>query len=285
MQSIRKNPRGKINNSFRPGPQQLALAAALFGFGIGAQAADWSDNAIGYRYGTRFAEPYNSQDISKSVINFTHASGYRYGSNFLNVDLLMSDSKDDNAQEAYITYRHTLDLGKIAGKDLSFGPARGVGFTLGFDWNTKNDNSYASRKRMWVIGPTLMLDVPGFLNVSLLALFESNQPKGISSRYRYDTHPMLNLAWGIPIGSSPFAFEGYLNYIAAKGRNEFGGATAPELNIDAQIMVDVGSTMGMGKNTLRLGLEYQYWRNKFGNPAAVPGSLARTPMVRLEYHF
>jgi hypothetical protein len=24
-----------------------------------------------------------------------------------------------------------------------------VGLTLGFDWNTKNDNSYASKKRMW----------------------------------------------------------------------------------------------------------------------------------------
>ncbi|MBA9873449.1 outer envelope protein, partial [Ralstonia insidiosa] len=35
----------------------------------------------------------------------------------------------------------------------------------------------------------------------------------------------------------------------------------------------------------RAGIEYQYWRNKFGNPASVPGSLAKTPMVRVEYHF
>lgn len=262
-----------------------AAVAATAMAGMSAQAADWADNSIGYRYGTRFAEPYNTQDISKSVINFTHASGYKYGTNFLNVDLLMSDSKDDNAQEAYITYRHTLDIGKIAGKDLSFGPARGVGFTLGFDWNTKNDNSYASKKRMLVVGPTLMMDVPGFLNVSVLALFESNQPKGVTSRYTYDTHPMLNLAWGIPFGSTGLAFEGYMNYIAAKGRNEFGGSTGPEVNFDGQIMYDVGNTIGMGKNTFRVGLEYQYWRNKFGNPSNVPGSLAKTPMIRAEYHF
>ncbi|UIN20052.1 outer envelope protein [Herbaspirillum frisingense] len=264
---------------------RTSLASILALSASAAHAADWSDNAIGYRYGTRFAEPYNSQDISKNILNFTHSSGYRYGTNFLNIDLLMSDHKDDNAQEAYLTYRHTLDLGKISGRDLAFGPARGVGLTLGLDWNTKNDNSYASKKRMWVIGPTLMMDVPGFLNVSLLALFESNQPKGISSRYSYDTHPMLNLAWGIPLGSSGWGFEGYLNYIAAKGRNEFGGATAPEFNIDTQVMFDLGSRLGMGKNSLRLGLEYQYWRNKFGNPSTVPGSLAKTPMVRVEYHF
>ena len=180
----------------------MAAVVASAAGSMSAQAADWSDNSIGYRYGTKFAEPFNTQDITKNIINFQHASGYKYGTNFLNVDLLMSDSKDSNAQEAYIAYRHTLDLGKISGKDLSFGPARGVGLTLGFDWNTKNDNSYASKKRMWVVGPTLMLDVPGFLNVSVLALFESNQPIGVSSRYSYDTHPMLNLAWGIPLGST-----------------------------------------------------------------------------------
>lgn len=262
-----------------------AIAAGLLAASGAAAAADWADNSIGYRYGTRFAEPYHTQDITKNIINFTHSSGYKYGTNFLNVDLLMSDNKDDNAQEAYITYRHTLDIGKIAGRDLSFGPARGVGLTLGFDWNTKNDPGYASKKRMWVVGPTLMMDVPGFLNVSILALFESNQPKGISSRYSYDTHPMLNLAWGIPIGASGFAFEGYLNYIAAKGRDEFGVPTSPELNFDGQVMYDVGNSIGMGKNTLRLGLEYQYWRNKFGNQNKVPGATASTPMVRLEYHF
>ena len=261
----------------------LALSAAAC---MQANAAEWSDNSIGIRYGTQFAEPYNGKDISKNIINFTHASGYKYGTNYLNIDLLNSNS---NATEAYVVYRHTLDIGKVTGKDLSFGPARGVGFTAGFDWNTKNDPGYSSRKRMIVAGPTLMLDVPGFLNISLLALWESNQSLSngvrIPSRYSYDTHPMINAAWGIPIGSTGLSFEGYVNYIASKGKNEFGGPTAPELNFDGQIMYDVGMPMGLGKNTFRLGLEYQYWRNKFGNPSNVPGSLAKTPMIRAEYHF
>jgi len=261
-----------------------ALAVSALG-SMSANAADWADNSIGYRYGTKFAEPFNSKDITKNIINFTHASGYKYGTNYLNVDLLMSDKTDGNAQEAYIVYRHTLDLGKISGKDLSFGPARGFGLTAGFDWNTKNDTGYGSKKRMLVLGPTAMMDVPGFLNVSLLALWESNQPVGVTSRYSYDVHPMLNAAWGIPFGTSGFAFEGYVNYIAAKGKNEFGGGTAPELNFDGQVMYDVGTSLGMGKNTFRVGLEYQYWRNKFGNPHTVPGSLAKTPMIRAEYHF
>ncbi|WP_050465045.1 outer envelope protein [Herbaspirillum autotrophicum] len=261
------------------------FALSALGCAHTASAFDWMDNSVGYRYGTRFAEPFNTQDISKNIVNFTHSDGYKYGTNFLNVDVLKSDNKDDSATEVYVTYRSTLDIGKVFDKNLGFGPVRGIGLTGGFDWNTKNDNSYASKKRMLVVGPTLMMDVPGFLNISLLALFESNKPQGVSSRYTYDTHAMLNLAWGIPIGSTPLAFEGYLNWIAAKGKNEFGGATAPELNIDMQVMYDLGPALGMRKNSLRAGLEYQYWRNKFGNPSNVPGSLAKTPMVRVEYHF
>jgi nucleoside-specific outer membrane channel protein Tsx len=268
----------------------VVLAASALG-SMSANAADWSDTSVGIRYGTQFAEPYNGKDISKEIYNFTHSSGYKYGTNFLNVDLLQSNATDNNAQEAYIVYRHTLDIGKIMGKDLAFGPARGAGFTLGFDWNTKNDPGYGSRKRMYVAGPTVMMDVPGFLNISLLALWESNdsiKTYGTSDRYgryEYRTHPMLNAAWGIPFGSSGFAFEGFFNWIAAKGTNEAGGGTAPEINFDGQIMYDLGSTIGMGKNTFRVGLEYQYWRNKFGNPQSVAGSTAKTPMIRAEYHF
>ena len=131
----------------------------------------------------------------------------------------------------------------------------------------------------------MMLNVPGFLNISLLALKESNYPNSIPSRYSYKTHPMLGAAWAIPLGSTGLSFEGYLNWIAAKGKDEFGNSTAPETNIDAILWYDAGSLMGLSKNTFRVGFEYQYWRNKFGNPSSVPGSLAKTPMVRAEVHF
>jgi nucleoside-specific outer membrane channel protein Tsx len=278
-----------------------AACAVVTATGL-AQAADWSDTAIGYRYGTKFGEPYGPNNINKSIFNLTHVSGYKYGTNFFNVDLLLSDSRDpaspgsnSGAQEIYIVYRHTLDLGKISGKELKFGPVRGVGLTAGFDVNAKDDAGYNSKKRMIVAGPTLMIDVPGFLNVSLLALWESNAPyNGYTDthveRYQYDTHAMLNLAWGIPfhIGPVPLSFEGFANFIASKGEDEFGADTKPETNIDMQVMYDFSEIVGTPKNTFKAGLEYQYWRNKFGNDhtkAAGDGAFAKTPMVRVEYHF
>ncbi|MDB5799195.1 MAG: outer envelope protein [Rhodocyclales bacterium] len=279
-----------------------AVIGAMLLVSAGVQAAEWSDTYIGYRYGTKFAEPFGATDISKDIINLSHVSGYKYGTNFLNVDLLFSDSKDPSApnsssgaQEIYMVYRNTLDFGKVAGKDLGWGPFSGFGFTAGFDANSKNDAGYNSKKRMVVAGPTIMFKVPGFLSVSVLELWESNSPynkfSGIQTRrYSYDPHPMLTAAWGIPFSIGPVAlsFEGFFNFISAKGKNEFGGGTAPETNFDAQIMYDVAPITGLPKNTLKIGYEYQYWHNKFGNShkgPAGPGALANTSMIRAEYHF
>lgn len=275
----------------------LAAVAVVSATAIAsAHAADWSDTSIGYRYGSKFAEPFNTQDISKNIVNLTHASGYKYGSNFFNVDLLLSDKKDpssasstDGAHEVYIVYRHTLDMEKVLGTPFAFGPVRGFGLTAGFDVNAKTDAGYNSKKRMFVAGPTLMFDVPGFLNVSLLLLKESNAPYNTFSsigtpRYDYKAHAMLTAAWAIPFNIGiPLSFEGFANYIASKGKNEFGGSTAPETNFDAQVMYDV-----TGAKTFKIGFEYQYWRNKFGNDHAGPagkGAFAKTPMIRAEYHF
>jgi hypothetical protein len=281
---------------------KISAAALLLVASVASQAADWSDTSIGYRFGSKYAEPFNTSDIKKDIISLTHASGYKYGSNFFNVDLLESDSKDpaafgstNGAQEVYIVYRNTLDLAKIGGPAIKFPGVRGSGLTLGFDANVKTDAGYNSKKRMLVAGPTLFVDVPGFLNVSVLFLKESNAPHstfpggGDTPRYTYKTHPMLTAAWGIPVSSSiPVSFEGFANYISSKGANEFGGATAPETNIDAQLMLDAGALAGGAKGTFKVGIEYQYWKNKFGNPASGPagkGAFAKTPMLRAEYHF
>lgn len=292
-----------MKNAQCPKLNRVSLLIAAFACGVSAHAADWSDTSIGYRFGTQFAEPVNANAVAKDIVNFNHVSGYKYGSNFFNADLLTSDSKDPGgngsttgAQEVYVVYRHTLDLGKVSGSSYAMGPVRGMGLVGGFDWNTKNDAGYNSKKRMLVAGPSLMLDVPGFLNVALLGLWESNAPYSTftsvaTPRYSYAPHPMLSVTWGIPLTFTdmPLAFEGFASFIAEKGKNEFGGDTAPETNLDMQVMYDVSGAMGAKPKTFRLGTEYQYWNNKFGNDNTNAyyrgGALAKTWMVRVEYHF
>jgi len=278
--------------------RSVVLAAMLALVAAPAMAADWSDTSIAWRAGTRFAEPFNAKDIRKDILQFTHASGYKYGSNFFNLDILLSDRTDPSAkgatsgaQEFYAVYRHTLDWGKVSGTPLRLGPVKDVGLTLGFDANTKTDAGYNSKKRMLVAGPTFMVDAKGLLNVGVYALWESNAPYSTftqvsTPRYRYETHPMLGAVWAFPLGASGLSFEGYANFIGAKGKNEFGRDTRPETNIDMQLMLDVGGLFDLKPKRFRAGVAYQYWRNKFGNDArSIPGATASTPMVKAQYGF
>jgi len=296
---------------------KTALGFAVF-FSLPASAADWSDTYFGWRYGTDFRESYvnkpdgSAQDISKNILNFQHTSGYKYGVNFFNVDLLMSNDKDPascpnfnctgSAQEAYVVYRSHLEWSKIfSDHAVNMSTIKDFALTLGFDWNTKNDAGYNSKKRMLVWGPTAEFNVPGYLNVGIYGLNESNAPcttfppqyvgfppSGCYPRYHYDLHPMLSSSWAIPIGHWPLSYEGYFNWIAPKGTNEFGGPTSTETHWDSELMLDVGSVLGGPKATFKVGFEYEYWRNKFGNDhtgPAGPGAFAKTPMIRAEYHF
>jgi hypothetical protein len=278
----------------RAGLIGLAVAAALALSSSPVRAADWSDTQIGYRYGTEFGEPYvYNGPITKSILDLQGVYGYKFGTNFFNIDLLMSNSKDPDAtgggaQEAYIVYRNTVELGKLTGGNYGWGWIRDYAGTVGYDWNTKNDAGYQSKKRMFSLGPGILFDVPGFLKVSVLELWESNYPLGVPARYEYKTHPELDFAWGIGIGDLPLKFQGYADWIAAKGTNEYGGPTSVETHFDGAIMLDVGRVMGGPKETFKVGFEYEWWKNKFGNSYQGPagsGAFAKTPMIRAEYHF
>lgn len=266
-------------------------------------AATWSDTYIGYRYSTQFTEPNNTDDVTKHVLQFTHASGYAYGQNFLNVDLLQSDNNDpangdlkgegDGATEAYLTYRHQLHLGKVFDTDMSFGPVKEVAVTAGFDLNTKN-TAFAPRKQLLVVGPTLKFGLPkGFADLSLFYAYERNHcgiaPCGFpgnSSDISFDPYYIVNLAWGVPFnaGPVPMKFQGFGNYNGAKGKDYFNAETKPEVLVRTSLMVDVGALAFDKNNTLWAGVGYEYWDNKFGNHGK-PGVDTRAPTFQLEWHF
>lgn len=52
------------------------------------------DELLGYSYGSTYREPNNRDNISKSTIHFQYESVYKYGSNFLNLDMVESESSD-----------------------------------------------------------------------------------------------------------------------------------------------------------------------------------------------
>jgi hypothetical protein len=276
----------------------LALLAALLA-AAPAAAAEWQDNAIGYRWGYNFKEPGvtkdgtltgQAKDVAKSIVSFTHVDGWKYGGNFLTFDYLTSTSADPSAgggkqgaAEFYLTYRTDLSLNKITGsKTFAFGPVRDVDIEAGVDLNTKN-TGFASQKVMPALGPVVAFDVPGFLNVGLLGVREWNHNGFAQKAVVFKTTLMVSASWGIPIGSH-VTFAGFGNVVLPKGKDAFGADTVTEVLVHPKLLADVGSFWGWS-HALEAGVGFEYWLNKFGNDEKkVHGSEASTPFLEVDAH-
>ncbi|MFT3734785.1 MAG: hypothetical protein QM776_07145 [Rhodocyclaceae bacterium] len=267
-------------------------AACLMVFGSNANAAEWSDTSISYRYGRHFREPANSNNIKKHIYGLTHVSGNKLGSNFFNVDMLQSDKKDPakggggGAQEVYVVYINQMQLGKIMNKKLGFGPVSDFAWSTEFDFNSKNDD-FAAKVRKFITGPTIKFGGSfGWADLSLLYYKEKNNNGIMGVSVDFDSTYRIGTAWGLSFLSDtpvPLKFNGFLNYTGSKGKDGFGNKTGPETLMETFLMVDVGKAAGV-KDTFLVGPGYQYWRNKFGNVPGT-GTKATTAMLKAEVHF
>lgn len=272
---------------------RFAAVAALAGATtVGAQAADWSDTAISYRYGTDFSEPGIDQDVRKNIVGLTHVSGFKYGSNFFNVDVLMSDKADPannstaGAQEIYLVYANQLHYSKLTGKKLDMGVISDFAWSTGFDANSK-DTAFAPRVRKLITGPVMKFGGSlGWADLGLMYYKEWNHNGIVGKSVEFDATYRIAMAWGLSFnaGPVPLKFNGFLNYTGKKGKDGFGTETKPETWGDAFLMVDAGKLIVDKKDTLLVGVGYEYVKNKFGTSAPTPGSKTSTPMLKVEWH-
>jgi nucleoside-specific outer membrane channel protein Tsx len=276
----------------------LAAAIGVIGVSLSfmANAADWSDTYIGYRVGNKFHDCCgNGQDEKKEIYSLGHSSKYKYGGNFFNVDVLMSDKNDPinggdtGAMEFYLVYRHQLSLSAVSGNELKFGVVKDIAITAGFDLNSDN-NAFAPKGRKFVVGPTLKFDVTGgFLDVSLLFRNEQNHNGYVAKVVNFDNTYGLNAAWSIPVTSINSKIDGFMDRIGPKGKDGFGFETKPETLMRVYLMYDVGNLANQPK-TFYAGIGYEYWNNKYGGNAAGPGYSANggktnSPVLAVQAHF
>ena len=170
-----------------------------------------------------------------------------------------------------------------------------VGIVAGFNVSSKN-TTFAPAVRKFVLGPRLSFDVKGgFWDLDFLYFKENNhcgtctfpgQTLDVSFKGAYE----LATAWSVPFGESGFKFDGRAAYLGKKGNNGNNTPTSPETYFEGRLMYDIMGAIANKKNTLYLGVGYQYWNNKFGNNATPPGIVAsgiktNAPMLVAEFHF
>ncbi|MDQ7989816.1 MAG: hypothetical protein REI09_09315 [Candidatus Dactylopiibacterium sp.] len=270
----------------------MASAVALSLLAAPAHAADWSDTAISYRYGTDFSEPGIARDVRKNILGLTHVSGFKYGSNFFNVDILASDKADPannstaGAQEVYVVYANQLHYSKITGNKIAFGPVTDFAWQTGFDLNSK-DTAFAPRVRKLITGPVVKFGgALGWADLGVLLYKEKNHNGIVGKDVDFKPTYRIAAAWGLTFdaGPVPLKFNGFANYTGKKGKDGFGNETDPETWADAFLMVDVGKLTTGKKDTFLAGVGYELVKGKFGSQHGSTGSLTRTPMIKAEWH-
>ena len=237
----------------------FALAVALGAAG-NAAAEIWSDTEVQVLYGDKFQEPFNPQDIAKTIITLQHAGGWEYGRNFFFFDMLRSDGADNAAGEIYGEWYSTFSFSKMFSTEMKFGIIKDVGFTAGLNYGAKSGAGPTAQPTVFLPGITVDLDLPGFafFNVDILAYMDRGKFGGVDNGCNADSY-QITPSWKLPftLGSTKWSFEGFADFMGDHGACEFSILTQPQLRLD------VGNFMGK-PDKMFVGIEYQYWKNKYG---------------------
>ncbi|MFP5465076.1 MAG: outer membrane protein OmpK [Gammaproteobacteria bacterium] len=238
----------------------LATIGAMLPAAANAGSALFATTNIQYLHGANYAD-FNpdggfSHDDESSIVTIEHFNVWKYGDNFLFVDITNPDGEGDafgttteGDGSFYAEISPRLSIGKIFfDKELSSGIVKDLLFT------STLEIPESPVEQTWLYGLAVDLNLPKFQFFQVNWYMRDNQASGI------DTGQQVTLVWALPfkLGPVPLVFEGFFDYAWGEDPLQDNIITAPRL------LVDVGDLMGVGAGKLQAGVEYQIWRNKFG---------------------
>lgn len=283
----------------------LTAAAGLLLMLTHALAQGFSDTSIGVRDGTTISNPgeeKGGRNVNKIIVNVGHFDVWDYGTNFFNVDALMSNANEPalnstgGSTEFYAVYRAQLSPDKIFGLNTKFGPITAVNLEVGGDLESEN-TAFAPNKKAFVIGPNFNIGLPaGFLNIGVHFYKEWNHngfcadacsvpggPVNFSATAEFEFVWLYSLKSIVGI---PLDFKGFTNVVLPKGRDGFGAQTRTEVLARPYLSLDLGSMLYNKPHKPDIYFAVEFWENKFGNDhTKVAGSEEVSPEFGLEVHF
>ncbi|MGE0483017.1 MAG: DUF5020 domain-containing protein [Gammaproteobacteria bacterium] len=183
----------------------------------------------------------------RHTLTLEHASGWRYGDNFVFLD---TTRRDDVGVEAYGEWWTRLSLGRTTGAALAAGPLRDVLLVGGI---TAGSEPEGDAFKAFGLGVGFDLDIPHarFLTLNVVAF----KNEDVDS-----TGVQVTPAWAVPftIGTLHFEFRGFLDWVSrgGSGRRAY-------VHTQPQLLLDLGRLLGRPA-ALHAGIEYWYWHHKFG---------------------
>ena len=223
----------------------------------------WSSNEIHLLAGKGYSQPGNSDELSKTILTLQHASTIGALRNFVFVDFQWTNGEKtiggmpESTREFYGEYYANIGLGKLFG--IQAETIGGPTFNLALGINVgEKDNDLEQKTRVALAG--FSVDFPikvGGANFMVVAYDDHSRNRLGAPDYR--TTYQITPSWFFPLGkSSRFRVSGYIDFIGSKGAGR-----SNQIGSQIQVRYDLGSAF-MSRNKLFVGIEYQYFRNKFG---------------------
>ncbi|UAW98702.1 hypothetical protein KEM63_01575 [Halopseudomonas nanhaiensis] len=228
-----------------------ALSALGLAFSASAVAypLQWQNNSLTYLYGTDFQLDPNTQQ----TLTFEHVSGWNAGDLFLFVDAIHYQGAENG-----FGYRDTfygelsprLSFGKLTDSISDDGLVRDVLLAATYEFGRGDLNNY-------LLGPALDLNIPGFdyfqLNTYYRRADQSDGGRGVWQ---------ITPVWGytFPAGRSDVLIDGFIDWVVDNDGDDYHA----NLHVNPQIKYDMGKALGWKAKQFYTGVEYDYWKNKYG---------------------
>ncbi len=212
----------------------------------------WTNTSVSYLAGTDYLSPFSNTDTNEfdaSILTFEHAGAYNWGKSFSFIDITSSDDENTSADETYLELG--ADISLTGGKGFSDAVIKDVYLVT----QLENGVAAGSNFSNYLGGVGLRWNAPNFAFLDTNIYARSNDTQ--------DNNLQLTVAWGLPftIGAAAFSFDGFFDATTTT-ENDFGDVEAI-FHAQPQLKLDLGNFWGQA-NQYYVGVELDYWKNKFG---------------------
>lgn len=201
---------------------------------------------------------YELGHSKRTIITLEHVNAFKYGDFFVFADNIWPNAGESTY---YIEPTLRFSLSKITGKKFTYGIIKDVLLSA----QIEKPKGQSTRK---LGGIAVDLNVQGFKFFKTNFFIRDNP--NLSGNTVQTT-----LVWNYPfkINNTQVLIEGFADLVGGEGK------TVAHQLIVPRLLIDAGHLLSIKDKKLWVGVEWQYWHNKFG----VDGVTESVPQLQIKY--